>query len=91
MNYYLSCIIDFFKRVLYLIRYGLYKIFLVIWAFATIGKWIAVILLVLNVIEAFQGTFITQTKYFTQMLTLFGAEILLHVICFILKPRDTVE
>lgn len=99
MNYYLWLIINFFKniflflldllkRLFWLIRYVLYKTFLTIWTVSTIGKWIAIVLLALNVIEAFEGTFITKTKYFSQMLILFGAEMILHLICFILKPRD---
>lgn len=81
-------LIDLIKNLLWLIRYILYKTFLSIWSIATIGKWIAIVLLILNVIEAFDGTFITQTKYFSPMLILFGAEMILHLICFILKPKD---
>lgn len=99
MDYYLWRLFDFFKEVfenllyfinsiLRLIRYILYKIALLIWCITTIGKWIAVVLLILNVIETFEGTFITQTKYFFPMLILFGTEIVLHLICLILIPKD---
>ena len=37
-----------------MLRRIIYKIFLVLWTFATIGKWCAVVMLVLNVAEAIE-------------------------------------
>lgn len=103
MNYFFWRIGDFFKRLflglienivavtigaLETVRYLLYKICMLVLVFTNIGFVVGFVLLVLNIMEAIKGTFITQTKYFVPMLILFGAHIVLFSLCRILKPRD---
>lgn len=103
MNYFFWRIGDFFKRIflglienivavtigaLETVRYLLFKICMLALVFTNIGFVIGLVLLVLNIIEATKGVFITQTKYFIPMIVLFVAHIVLFSLCRILKPKD---
>lgn len=103
MNYFFWRIGDFFKRLFLglieniiavtigaveTVRYLLYKICMILLVFTNIGFIVGIVLLVLNIMEAVEGTFITQTKHFQTMLILIISHIVLFSLCRILKPKD---
>lgn len=93
---------DFFKELVALIGEGIlagvvsafslfhlivYKILVLFLSFATIGFAVGIIFLALNVMEAFDGTWITNTQYFNPMLWLFAIYIVLFTLCRIIRPK----
>ena len=73
------------------IRYILYKLCRIILVFTNIGFIVGIFFLVLNIIEAVNGVFFTQTKYFRAMIILIVCHIIMFNVCRILMPKDDVN
>lgn len=73
---------------IYIVRLIIYKILLVIMAITSIGFFIGLFFLIINIKESINGINFFDTKYFGTMIILLGTHIVLMIISIIIKPKE---
>lgn len=79
-------IIEFLLMSITMVRFILYKVMCIVMAITSICFTVGLILLILNIYEALNGTWFIDTKYFEPMSYLLGSHAVAFFICKILKP-----